>query len=241
MRIGTWNVEYAAGGEKNDRRLRRLREMDCDLWVLTETHDDLDLGHGYHAVSTTHRVTGRAGARWTSIWSRFPIMKAVLVEDSNRTVAALIESPLGPLVVYGTVLPWHTDLGPKGNAEAWSEHHRIVPRQGQEWATLRAAYPQAALVVAGDFNMNLGGRHHYGTAAGREMLRAGLRGAALVCITETERVPVGLSHAPIDHICLSEQLAPQARVAEAWEGTDAERVRLSDHIGLVVEIEAAAS
>jgi len=237
MRIGTWNVEYAAGRDKNDRRIRRLREMACDIWVLTETHDDLDLGPDYHAVSTTQRVTGRAGARWTTIWSRCPITKEVSAGDSNRTVAALVESPLGPLVVYGTVLPWHSDLGPDASAKVWAEHHRVVPMQAKEWARLRADYPEAALCVAGDLNMNLGGPHYYGTAKGRELLRDGLRDASLACVTETERVPEGLlSHGPIDHICVSEQLASRATVVGAWEGRDGDGVRLSDHSGLVVAV-----
>ena len=108
--------------------------------------------------------------------------------------------------------------------------------QGREWARLRDDYPGAALCVAGDLNMNLGGRHHYGTVKGREMLRAGLKGAALVCVTETERVPAGLlSHGPIDHICVSDGLAADASVVHAWEG-DAEGVHLSDHSGLVVAV-----
>ncbi len=40
MRIGTWNVEYAYAP-----RLAALREVltanSADIWVLTETHDDL--------------------------------------------------------------------------------------------------------------------------------------------------------------------------------------------------------
>jgi endonuclease/exonuclease/phosphatase family metal-dependent hydrolase len=182
VRIGTWNVEYAAGDDKNQRRLERIRQMDCDLWVLTETHDDLDLGAGYRAMSTTPRASGRSGARWTTIWSRFPIATRVAVEDPNRTVAALVESPSGPLVVYGTVLPWGSDRGPNGDATGWTEHHRVVPMQAREWANLRADHPGAALCVAGDLNMNLGGPHYYGTVRGREMLRAGLRGASLVCV-----------------------------------------------------------
>ena len=114
MRIGTWNVEYGVGAEKNARRLRRLREMNCDVWILTETHDDLDLGADYQAVSTTPRPNKRAGSRWTTIWSRLPIVKSVAVEDLNRTVAVLLESPVGPLIVFGTVLPWNTDRGANG-------------------------------------------------------------------------------------------------------------------------------
>jgi endonuclease/exonuclease/phosphatase family metal-dependent hydrolase len=52
------------------------------------------------------------------------------------------------------------------------------------------------------------------------------------CLTAT--VP-DLKHPPIDHVCVSEQLADGARVAEAWEGTTG-CVRLSDHSGVVVEV-----
>ena len=236
MRIGTWNVEYAAGRAKNERRLRRLHAMDCDIWILTETHDDLDLGVGYHAARTRQRRTHRAGARWTTIWSRYPIQETLRVEDEDRTVAVNVASPDGPLLVFGTVLPWHSDRGPAVKAPNWSEFHRVVPQQGAEWAALREARPGVAICVAGDFNVNLGGKHYYGTTRGRDMLRTALAAAALVCVTETERVPPGLlRHPPIDHIALSGELADKATVVGAWEGEDAAGDRLSDHSGVVVE------
>jgi hypothetical protein len=238
MRIGTWNVAYAAGREKNERRLRRIVEMDCDIWVLMETHDDLALDSTYGSTSTTPRKTAAVGGRWTTIWSRFPILQVVPVEDSHRTAAVLVESPSGPLVVFGTVLPWHTDPGPSGTARAWTEHHRVIPLQAREWAALRTAYPDAALCVAGDLNMNLGGPHYYGTVAGRAALRAGLAGAGLSCVTETERIPPGmLAHGPIDHVCVSEGLGNAVTRVMAWEGTDGDGARISDHSGVAVESE----
>ncbi len=42
MRIGTWNVEYPAGKDRNPLRLARLKAANADIWVLTETHDELD-------------------------------------------------------------------------------------------------------------------------------------------------------------------------------------------------------
>ena len=237
MRIGTWNVEYAKGAEKNARRRRRIREMNCDVWVLTETHDELDLGADYTAVSTTPRLTKREGSTWTTIWSRLPVVKTIAVEDSNRTVAALLDSPVGPLLVFGTVLPWHTDLGASGDGKNWSEFYRVVPLQSREWSNLVATHPGVALCVAGDLNTNLGGPHYYGTTKGRAMLRVGLKEASLVCATETERVPAGLlEHGPIDHICVSERFARGATVVDAWPGNDEDGLRLSDHSGLVVEI-----
>jgi hypothetical protein len=56
-------------------------------------------------------------------------------------------------------------------------------------------------------------------------------------VTETSRVPGGkLRCPPIDHIAISEHLEPRTTVVEAWEGTDADGIRLSDHSGPVVAV-----
>lgn len=242
MRIGTWNVEYAKGETKNTRRRERLLRMNCDVWVLTETHDDLDLrGEGYQSVSTIPRATGRAGGHWTTIWSRLPLVKTVDVTNEHRTVAAVLRAPIGELVVFGTVLPWHSDKGDNENARNWEEFYRVVPLQGLEWVRLRAAHPDAYLCVAGDLNMNLGGPHYYGTKPGRAMLEEALRAAGLTCLTRTERTKALLRHGPIDHICLSSRLVSGSELVEAWEGTTEDGVRLSDHSGLVVTVDAGAA
>ena len=237
MRIGTWNVEYAAGAAKNERRVARMREANAAIWGLTETHDDLVLGDAYHVLATAQRPHGRAGGRWVAIASTFPITRAIPTRDPIRTVAALIETPLGALIVYGTVLPWHTDPGPSGDSRSWVEHHRVLPEQAAEWAALRAAHPGAHLCVAGDLNTDLDGAHYYGTKRGRAALVEGLRAADLICVTSTDRVPDGwLAHPPIDHVCVSAALSAGASVVEAWNGTTSDGVHLSDHSALVVEL-----
>jgi hypothetical protein len=140
MRIGTWNVEYAAGTAKNAARLRRLRDARADLWVLTETHDDLDLSATHAAVRSEQRPTGRAGARWVTIWSAFPVVRVVATSDQVRTTAAIVDAPRGPLLVYGTVMPWHSDRGVSGTARGWVEHHRVVPEQAREWVALLSRF-----------------------------------------------------------------------------------------------------
>jgi endonuclease/exonuclease/phosphatase family metal-dependent hydrolase len=159
--------------------------------------------------------------------------------DPVRTVAALVESPLGRLLVYGTVMPWCNDAGPNPDAPArgWTEQDRVLPEQIAEWEQLRARHAEEALVVAGDFNMNLGGKHHYGTARGRSRLREGLAKNGLFCATETDRLPVGaLRFPPIDHVAVPASWDGRTSVVAAWEGTSADGVRLSDHSGLVVEV-----
>ena len=239
LRVGTWNVEYALGVERNARRAAILRDADADIWALTETHDELDLSSTHAAVSTLQRPSGRVGGRWTTIWTRCPVLAAPAVADPIRTVAALLDTPFGPVLVYGTVMPWGNDAGPdpKSPSTRWTEQGRVLPEQVAEWARLRGQHPGAALVVAGDFNMNLGGKHHYGTLRGRVTLREGSSKNGLFCATETERVPSGaLRDPPIDHVAVPACWEGRTTVAAAWEGRAPDGVKLSDHSGLVVEV-----
>ena len=238
MRIGTWNVEYAKGVERNELRLARLRAERADIWVLTETHDDLDLSDTHTAISTPKRPTGRPGARWTTIWSRWPVIQRIDVGDPIRTVAAILDCPSGRMAVYGTVLPWGSDPGPGDPpAKGWTEQDRVLPIQLAEWRAIQAAYSDVPLVVAGDLNMSLGGKHYYGTARGRTALREGLTDIGLACATEYERLPPdALQHSPIDHLIVPEEWLPRTRVVAAWEGKSGTERKLSDHSGLVVEV-----
>jgi hypothetical protein len=241
MRIGTWNVEYAANVEKNNARLGILRSKPADLWILTETHDELSLAPSHEPIHSCQRPTGRQGGRWVTIWSSFPIRARLRVVDEERTVAARIDTPHGEMVVFGTVLPWHSDRGKHPidtKVPNWSEHYRVIDEQCAEWAALRRDRPNAALCVAGDLNLNLGGPHYYGTARGRTAIRAAMDHNNLVCTTEFGQIPeeCRLTNSPIDHVLISEGLAGNSRVAEAWEGKQPDGTRLSDHSGLVVEL-----
>jgi hypothetical protein len=241
MRIGTWNVEYAANSEKNRARLGILRDKPADIWILTETHDDLTLAPSHTAIHSLPRPTGRQGGRWVTIWSSFPIRDRLRVNDEERTVAALIDTPHGALIVYGTVLPWHSDRGKHPidtKVTNWSQHYRVINEQCAEWAALRRDHPSAALCVAGDLNLNLGGPHWYGTARGRSAIYAAMDHNNLVCTTEYDQIPAEcrLANPPIDHVLISKGLASNSRVAEAWEGRQSDGTRLSDHNGLVVEL-----
>jgi endonuclease/exonuclease/phosphatase family metal-dependent hydrolase len=236
LRLATWNVEYAKGAAKNAARLARILSEKADIWVLTETHDDLSLLPTHGSVTTVQRPTGRQGGRWTAIWSRWPLAD-VAVDDPVRTVAAVVSTPAGPLLVYGTVLPWGTDPGPDlaNPAKGWTEMDRVLPLQLAEWGRLRDAHPGVPLVVAGDLNMNIGGPHVYGTKRCRTALLAGLPGLGLACATSADRVPSGALRAPvIDHVLVPSSWS--ARVASAWEGTNADGIDLSDHSGVVVEV-----
>lgn len=241
MRIGTWNVEYAVGAAKNARRREVLKQHGCDVWVLTETSDVLDLSGRYIPVHSAPRPNRPSRSRWVTIWSRYPILEIPRVVDPRRTVCALLAAPSGPLLIFGTVMPWATDYGDEpvsSQPRNWSEHHRVMAQQGEEWVALREAYPAADLCAAGDLNTDIGGQPFYGTAVGRGLLREAMSRTDLFCATETARIPAGaLAHPPIDHVLLPTKWETRTTVAAAWEGKATDGVRLSDHSGLVVEIE----
>ena len=146
----------------------------------------------------------------------------------------------GELIVYGTVLPWNGDAGPDTTqpARGWDEFHRVVPEQGREWASLRARFSDATLVVAGDLNQDLGGRHYYGTKACRAQLGTQLANATLDCLTTTERFEPGLlEHPPIDHICVGPGRNKSfTSHAHGWNNV-VNGASLSDHGGTLVSLE----
>ncbi len=147
-------------------------------------------------------------------------MRRIDTDDPERTVAVEVTARFGPLLVYGTVLPWGGDPGPDATcpAKGWSEMDRLLPLQLAEWRRLRDAHPEVPLVVAGDLNMNLGGAHYYGTKRCRATLLDGIRELGLACATTTDKVPVGaLRYPPIDHVLVPASWA--TRVVSAWEGT----------------------
>ena len=236
MRIGTWNVEYAWPA-----RLDALRSVlsanRADIWVLTETHDDLRPPQCEFVAHTEPRpknLSGiRPGSRWVSIWSRFPIIADVSLSaaDKERTVAVLLDiGQSNKLIVYGTVMPW------KGDREKhdWSEHHRVVPEQCAEWRELTQIHSDAALCVAGDYNTDMGTGSYYGTKEGIATLRAGLADCRLFCATEMPRVPAGLlQYPPIDHIAVPLTWESSTSVVSAWPS---QKGVLSDHSGLVIEV-----
>lgn len=232
-------MQYARGAAKNRARLELLKSWNADVWVLTETHDDLDLSSSHTAIHSEPRYS-TPGGRWTTVWTSLPVIERLATADPRRCVAVRLDAGnAGELIVYGTVLPWNGDVGPDATrpARGWNEFHRVVPDQGQEWTSLRNRYPAATLVVAGDLNQDLGGRHYYGTKACRALLTAHLANANLTCLTTTDRFdPDLLQHPPIDHVCAGPRHDRSLAVTvHAWNNV-INGNRLSDHGGTLASL-----
>ncbi len=235
--VATWNVERPKprGWKIPPAQRERMAEVDADVWVLTETHRS-------HAPSDEHIHSiyspadlGRLKEHECSaaIWSRWPIEPITDPEPHKRgTVAGSVDTPLGPVVVYATIIPWAND--PKfedgSPAKMWQAHRAGIERQGGEWKRLRELHPGVPLVVAGDFNQDRDGSGWYGTKDARAELGAALAATDLTCLTEADAVAIGQlkSDHLIDHICATSDLVSQGGM-RCWEKVDQQGRRLSDH------------
>lgn len=244
MLIGTWNVDYAEKSHRADL-LARMAEHPADIWVLTETHDDLKPpGHAYTRSSIQRDHAEAPGkviddSRWVTVWSRYPIadLPDFIPTDSYRTVAARIDlsevRPGAEIIVYGTVLP------EKGT----SNHAAAIRAQSEEWKYLRDACPNAILCVAGDFNTDMGRAEDYGLKTffgptdSTALLVKTLEGLPMRTVTD-HGFPEGLKpkYPPIDHIALSEPHADQARIVSVWAGRKGDGQTIDDRIGIVIAV-----
>lgn len=242
MRIATWNLERPKqnGHAKNLRRIEKIREIDADLWVLTETHSAIALD-GYACLATPSQPGYHAnGESFAAIWSRWPILQSVPTFDPYFAVCAEVDSPAGPMLVFATIITYANDPGPNENSLRWEEHRKSVASHAADWRRLRDEFPDHLFCVAGDFNQSRDGSGWYEDAESLKRLTAALDESSLQCVTEVDMRANGLlqSRASVDHICLSQSLAKRVQSIGAWEGISQDDFKMSDHNGVVIAVDA---
>lgn len=246
VRIATWNLERPSlrSWKRLPRQKSRMKAIDADIWILTETRASIAPDDGYYGLHSPPHPTRRPDLdeRWVGIWSRWPLAPTGLPPDPRGSVSAVVESPLGDVIVYGTVLPWANERGDDGLAKMWEIHEREIERQGVEWVQLLREHPGTPLIVTGDFNQDRDGSGWYGTHQGRAMLTDALEAARLTCVTDEDVVEsgkLGASHL-VDHIAMSKAWADQFTITvHCWEKFDQDGTRLSDHPTVAVDLAAA--
>jgi endonuclease/exonuclease/phosphatase family metal-dependent hydrolase len=250
MRIATWNVERPKEGNSYRTRgiLKRLGDINADIWILTETHDAVRPGSGFQSDSSptvkTAPISHKAGEHKVTIWSRWPMSNRYEVSTSHRAACVTVETPIGVLIVYATVIPYHAARWPYGTTHNWDAHYAAVATQGADWGRLRRKYPTYGLCVAGDFNQNRTGGYRYGTKWGRSLLDLALKENDLIGVTQLDHslaknlsVREGeLFSKSIDHICLSKLWASRATGIGVWPGISNSSQHLSDHISVYVDL-----
>ena len=247
MRIATWNLERAKprGWKIAPAQRKRMAEVDADIWILTETHVAHGPGNRYTGIHTPAITERRpADERWVGIWSRFPITPVVEPPSRGRgTLAALIDTPIGELVVYGCVIAWANEptLADGSAATMWRAHAECIGQIDDDLVTIRDHHPGLPVVLGGDFNQDRDGSGWYGTNAVRQQLSAVLDRHDLACPTALDVVAAGLlrSHHLVDHICVTNSLTADLDV-HCWETIDEAGVRLSDHPTVAIDLRTGA-
>lgn len=241
MKIANWNLERALPSQTRANTIReRMSEVDADIWILTETHEELSPGVGFSGVfSGEPDQPSKIGERWVGIWSRHrtePL--GAFVSDGARCAAARISIPNSrDIIVFGCVLPWvgsaWRDTGSEHGAFDAALHLYLV-----DWRRLRSANPDAVFVAAGDFNQDLAERHYYGSKRQRLLLESALESAGLTALTGGDGDPIARDSSPcacIDHICISNEPTLPVKRTTRWPDLPAPDKRISDHFGVAVE------
>ena len=216
MKIATWNLERPkTTSSKLGEITSKLRQLDADLYVLTETNDCINLSSNfyYYHSEILPAAYYKSGERRITIISKFPAEEILSVYNAQTCLAITFQSPLGRLIAYGTI----TGIFGNRRANFLSE----LDLQIQDWINLN----NDNLLIAGDLNMSFSDNYYF-TNLGRQKFVNTFKKLNLINLTEN--VPQN-----IDHIIISRKIMmSKSYTVETWNLDK----RLSDHIGLCVEI-----
>ena len=246
MRVATWNLDHAYNASRPTQlQINKIVEINPDIIVLTETCENVSLQDYGYTVSYPEQKNGHE-KYCVAIWSRHPILSSPFIQETMLAVCAEIDSPLGKVLVYGTIIPYHGYKGLNGKSSIWEEHYKAIEKQGSDWTALLNTFKNKPLIVAGDFNQTRDrSKQTYGTEKGRQLLSDQLTQNKLVCLTEENFGDAGkLSIDPkkgkvrnnIDHICTSKSFLKPHYVG-AWDHFNHDNLFLSDHNGVYVDFE----
>jgi len=220
MKIITWNLERLKK-LKPEQAKEILLGYDADIYILTETHEKLNLGEGYHTVSSKALYPDHDGMTdykngecRTQIFSQYKILEQKLTFDAYHTLHLVLDTPNGKLTVYGGIIG--IDGGTTKNFK------RDLDGVLADWSALDK---EENICLAGDFNTILQG-HRWPSIDAVEKLTADFKKLKLTNLT----LGIPLS---VDHIVLSNSLLLKKKIKlETW---NAEK-NLSDHIGICAEV-----
>lgn len=212
MRIGTWNL----AGRWDQRHRALIEAMDCDLLLLTEVSECVELPGLRLHLSKKEMAAGR---RWAAIASRRPLEP--LRDPHGASVVARVDD----LVVCSSILPWRAS----GDRNPWVGRN-TAERTADAAKRIEAARPD---VWGGDWNHALSGREWAGSKEGRQHILGAVERLGL-------QVPTADAPHQIEGLLAIDHVA----VPRSWVVLDVERHRahssgaeISDHDAYVAEVQ----
>jgi len=221
LRIATWNVERPTLFSNRVPAINaELKKVAADIFILTETNSCISPGEGYSVCSTLPLAPDKDGDYYkqgelrVSIYSVFPIKESLPVTNPDTTVCALIDTPYGPLAVYGCIIGIH------GRGKGFD-----IDLQ-QQIEDLSLLSKQHQVCYAGDFNVSFCDKY-YTKKEAKKLLEESFSKYTMRNLTAD--IP-----ANIDHIAISEAFLKGTSIQKScWN----EEKKLSDHKGVMVTLQ----
>lgn len=212
MRIATWNLERMK--RKSQLIIEKLIEIDADILILTETNSSIQLDN-YTCISTELLPLGfdntdyKAGENRVSILTRYKTTNRYETYDSYTSVCTEIETPMGTLTVYGSI------IGVFGNRQP----HFDNDLSGQ-LTDLERLFKRKLICFAGDLNTTFSGRAWPSKKARQTLIDAFEKYKLSNTTANIEGT--------VDHIVLSKSFIENKQLEiETWNHDK----KLSDHVG----------
>ena len=210
MRIGTWNLD----GRWDARHRDLLARLECDVLLLTEVPDQVDIP-GMHGYRTTEPMA--PGRAWAGVFATNVTGRA-----DPHPAAALAE--VDGMLLSSSVLPWHGSAPwyPWGGDSAFERTAHAVG----------AIVSSSPTVWGGDWNTSFAHNGYAVSPRSRDLLEQAVDRLGLSIVTAQLEHQQGLD-LTIDHIA----------VPTSWSSGGAEHDRaecdgslISDHDAYVVEV-----
>lgn len=217
MKIATWNLERPnKSTNRNQSIIDCLTRINADILILTETNEIIDFGetYSYFHTSRLKEPYYKQGERRVSIYSKYSSVEEIETFNADTAVCVKLNTPLGDLVVYGTV------IGIYGNRR--QSFNTDLDEQLLDFYRIGKANHYC---ISGDLNMTFSDNYYF-TKEGRQKLITSFEQLNLINLTAN--IPEN-----IDHIVISKTFLGDRQIKiETWNKDK----KLSDHIGVAVEI-----
>lgn len=220
MKIATWNIERLENKKHLDEILMLIKKANPDILVLTETSaEELFLDYRYTQHTTPYKEKTIIENR-VSIYSKTKIINAITTYNDAITCAAEIATPLGNLIVYGTI------MGIQGN-----RHRNFKEDLPQQLNDISKLSKQGNICVLGDYNISFSDEWYF-THWGREQINNCFERNGI-------QLPTAELKNCIDHIGISDSFAQDRKISieefNVNEKYFADK-RLSDHKGTIITL-----
>ena len=224
MKIINWNVGRPTK-VKGEKILSKLKELNGDIVVLTETNASINPGPEYTLVATQDLpkdiegklVTYKEGENRSSIWSKYPVSDTYLTYDHYTSVCADLLTPLGMLRVYATIIGV---FGGKGD--------RFKEDLKGQLSDFDKLFLDKQVCLIGDFNIAFNG-YPYPSKPDMKTMNKIIEQHNLTNLTS-------MIADSVDHVAISNNFLNDTEKSIILWNLDK---RVSDHIGVSVSIEKA--